>query len=75
MAEPGFDVLSALERHRDELNRRIRRLERQVQTVSHTMLYLKGKMEMSGKQLFEAISDEQQAEYEKEAMQLYDRRS
>lgn len=72
MAEPSFDVLSALESHRAELNRRIRRLERLVQTVDHTMLYVKGNIKMSAKQLFEAISDAQQAEYEQEAMQMYD---
>ncbi len=72
MAESDFDVQSALQSHKQQLHRRIRQLERLVQTVDHTMLYLKGKMEMSGKQLFEAFSEEQQAEFEKEAMQMYD---
>lgn len=72
LEEPAFDVQAALESHRQLLLRKIGQIERQVQTVDHTLLYLKGKMEMSPKQLFEAISDEQQAEYEQEAMQLYD---
>jgi len=72
MDESNYDVHSALQSHKEQLHRRIRHLERMIQTVDHTMLYLKGKMEMSGKQLFEAFSDEQQAEYEKEAMQMYD---
>jgi hypothetical protein len=33
---------------------------------------VKGQKEMSQKQLFDAFSEEQQAEYEKEAMQKYD---
>jgi MerR family transcriptional regulator, thiopeptide resistance regulator len=33
---------------------------------------LKGKHSMSEKQFFEGFSEEQQAEYEKEAMQMYD---
>ncbi len=67
-----FDVLSALEGHKEELLKRITQLERIIRTVDHTILHLKGKMEMSKKQFFEGFSDEQQAEYEKEAMQMYD---
>ncbi len=67
-----FDVLSALEQHRGELARRIQRLERLIGTVEDTILHLKGKKEMSKKQYFEGFSEEQQAEYEKEALQMYD---
>ena len=66
---PGFDVLSALESHKTHLRRRIAHLERLVTTVDDTLQHLKGKKEMSQKQLFEPFSEEQQAEYEKEAMQ------
>jgi len=72
LADSDFDVQGALQSHKEQLHRRIQQLERLVQTVDHTMLYLKGKMEMSGKQLFEAFSEQQQVEYEKEAMQMYD---
>lgn len=72
LAESDFDVQGALQSHKQQLHRRIRQLERLIQTVDHTLLYLKGKMEMSGKQMFEAFNEEQQAEYEKEAMQMYD---
>ena len=72
MGSPDFDVLSALESHREELRKRIARMERLVTTVDDTILHLKGKKEMSQRQMFEAFSDEQQAEYEKEAMQMYD---
>jgi len=67
-----FDVLSALVSHKEELRKRIARLERLVNTVDLTLNHLEGKKEMSKKQLFEAFSEEQQAEYEKEAMQMYD---
>jgi len=67
-----FDVLSALERHKEELRKRIVQLERLVATVDLTINHLKGKKDMNKKQLFEGFSDEQQAEYEKEAMQTYD---
>ncbi len=67
-----FDALTALESHKDQLYKRIGQLERLINTVENTILHLKGKMEMSNKQLFEPFSEEQQAEYEKEAMQKYD---
>jgi len=67
-----FEILSALETHKAELGKRIARLEGLIETVDNTISYLKGQKEMSKKQLFEAFSDEQQAEYEKEVMQKYD---
>ncbi len=72
MGRRDFDLLPALESHKTELAKRIERLERLVQTVDHTISHLKGKTNMSKRQLFEAFSDEQQAEYEKEAAEKYD---
>jgi MerR family transcriptional regulator, thiopeptide resistance regulator len=67
-----FDVLSTLESHKEELRKRIRQLEQLIATVDRTINHLKGNRDMSKTQLFEGFSDEQQAEYEKEAMQMYD---
>jgi DNA-binding transcriptional MerR regulator len=67
-----FEALSALESHSQELGKRIARLARLRDTVDSTILHLKGVRPMSQKQFFEGFSEEQQAEYEKEAMQLYD---
>lgn len=72
MRRRDFDVMKALEGHREALRQRIAHLQRLVDTVDHTILHLKGKKKMSQRQFFEAFSDEQQAEYEKEAMQMYD---
>lgn len=72
LCQPGFDTLSALESHKGELRQRINRLERLVATVDNTILHLQGTKPMSPKQLFTAFSDEQQAEYEQEALQMYD---
>ncbi len=72
MGRRDFDVLSALESHKAELHKRVSQMERLIVTVEDTILHLKGKKEMSQKQLFEAFSEEQQAEYEQEAMRLYD---
>ncbi len=72
MASNEFDAKAALKEHKSELVKRIERLERLIKTVDQTLLHMEGKLEMSQKQLFEAFNDEQQAEMEKEAMQLYD---
>jgi MerR family transcriptional regulator, thiopeptide resistance regulator len=72
LAHRDFDVQDALEKHKQELGKRIMRLERLIRTVDSTLDYLKGKKAMSEKGLFEVFSEEQQAEYEKEAMQMYD---
>jgi DNA-binding transcriptional MerR regulator len=72
MGRHEFDVLSVLEVHKGELGKRIDRLERLIATVDNTIDHLKGKKAMSDKQLFEVFNEEQQAEYEKEAMQMYD---
>jgi DNA-binding transcriptional MerR regulator len=72
MGHPDFDLADALERHKAQLYKRIDHLERLVRTVEDTLEHLKGERTMSQKQLFEAFSDEQQAEYEKEAMEMYD---
>jgi DNA-binding transcriptional MerR regulator len=72
LENPDFDVLRALESHKQELRKRIARMERLAATVDDTILHLKEKKPMSQKQLFAGFSEEQQAAYEKEAMQMYD---
>lgn len=67
-----FDVLIALRDHKDGLLKRAARIEQLIATVDDTILHLQGKKEMSDKQLFEPFNEEQQAEYEKEAMRMYD---
>jgi DNA-binding transcriptional MerR regulator len=72
IGSPDFDLLQALEKHKIELGKRILHLDRLMSTVEQTISHIKGIKPMSQKQLFEAFSDEQQAEYEKEALQKYD---
>ncbi len=72
LGQPDFNVVNALELHLGELHRRITQLEQLAKTVDDTIAYMKGKKTMNQKQFFEGFSDEQQAEYEKEAMQMYD---
>lgn len=72
MGRRDFDVLSALEGHKAELARRIARMQVLIATVDQTIDHLKGKQPMSQKQFFEGFNEAQQAEYEKEAQQMYD---
>ena len=72
MGRRDFDILAALETHRLELQKKIGQLETIKQTVDETIQHMKGKSQMTIDDLFSGFSEEQQAEYEKEAMQTYD---
>jgi DNA-binding transcriptional MerR regulator len=72
MGQRGYNARKALEGHRTALQGRIERLNRLVRTVDDTILHLKGEKIMSKKQMFEPFTEEQQAEYAKEAEKRYD---
>ena len=72
LTRPGFEAQAALEGHRLELRQRIARLEGLLGTVEDTLNHLKGKKEMSPKQLFAGFSEEQQVKYAAEAEKMYD---
>ena len=72
MGRADFDTQTALKEHRKQLLQRIGQLNALIQTVDQTLEFLKGERKMSTSQLFHGLSEEQQAEYEKEAMQKYD---
>jgi DNA-binding transcriptional MerR regulator len=72
LGQVDFDLSRALEAHREQLTRRIERLERLIRTVDDTLVHMKGLKEMTPEQLFEPFNEEQQAAYQQEAMQTYD---
>jgi DNA-binding transcriptional MerR regulator len=72
MAEGSFDVLGALQSHKEALNKQVTRLNRLMQTVDNTINHMKGKTKMSAKGLFEGFSEEEQEKYAQEAEQMYD---
>ncbi len=72
MGRRDFDVLAALQGHRQALNRQVNRLNRLIQTVDNTILHLKGKSAMSAKELFQGFTEEEEQRYTEEAMQMYD---
>ncbi len=69
---PDFDLVTALRAHREVLRDRITRTENLINTVDETIRHLEGEIPMSGKQLFEAFSEETQRQYEREARLQYD---
>ena len=71
LGRPGFDVLGALEAHRGALRQRMGRLQQLVLTVERTIAHLKGEEEMADNDLFVGFSDEQQAEYEAQASEMW----
>lgn len=72
MGRHDFDVLSALQSHKDALQKQISRLNRLVATVDNTIHHIKGEKVMSQKGLFEGFSEEEQEKYALEAEQIYD---
>ena len=71
LAQPNFDVVQALQVHRQALLERVERLNRLIQTIDKTTLHLKGQKTMKKKEYFEGFSEEKQKEYEKEIRQKY----
>lgn len=70
MSQPGFDVLSALQSHKEALSGRLRELQGLISTVDKTILHLKGKQTMKPVQLFDGLR-ERQHQYRQEAEEAY----
>jgi len=70
--QPKFDLVEALEEHREALKSKAKRLDTLLETIDNTIRNLKGQKDMTQPQYFKGFSDEQQAEYEKEAAQKWD---
>lgn len=69
---PDFDLLAALQRHREALIQRVGRLNHLIATVDKTIMHLKGERAMSTEELFEGFDDETQALYGKKVSEMYD---
>ena len=72
MGRRDFDVLGALQSHKDALQKQSARLNRLLATVDNTIQHIKGEKIMGQKGLFEGFSEEEQEKYALEAEQLYD---
>lgn len=72
MGRRDFDVLAALQGHREALDRQVGRLNRLIRTVDRTILHLKGEADMSVNDLFRGFTEEEQEKYQQEVMGKYD---
>ena len=70
MNEQDFDLVSALQSHRETLMERIGRLQSLVSTVDTTIMHLVGEVNMSKNDIFTGF-DEKQAQYEQQAIVRY----
>jgi DNA-binding transcriptional MerR regulator len=67
-----FDLVAALQTHRQTLAAKIERLYGLIQTVDSTIMHLTGEVQVNLKTLFEGFSEEKQRQYEQEVREKYD---
>jgi DNA-binding transcriptional MerR regulator len=67
---PSFDLVTALQSHRDELAQRIERLQHLMNTVDSTIMHLVGEVNVSDDQFFAGF-EEKQKQYEQQAAELW----
>ncbi len=72
MGRPDFDLLAALQNHREALQKKAARLDQLLVTVDNTIRHIKGEELMSRKGLFKGFSEEEQDKLAQEAEQMYD---
>ena len=72
MGRRDFDLLGALQSHREALQKKAARLNQLLVTVDNTIQHIKGEKLMSQKGLFKGFSEEEQEKYAQEAEQKYD---
>jgi DNA-binding transcriptional MerR regulator len=70
--QPDFNMLDALQEHKRELQQRATRLNRLIETVDNTILHVKGDLNMSDQEIFQAFSEEQQEAYAQQARVRWD---
>ena len=69
--QPNFNVAAALRDQRQQLGRRIARLERLIDTIDTTLESLEGSRNMSAKSLFAGFDPAQQEKWEEEVRETY----
>ncbi len=69
---PDFDIVHVLTVHRRALEARVMRLIHLINTIEKTIYHVEGAVTMGSDELFEGFSEEQQAEYAKEARERWD---
>ena len=71
--DPEFDQIQSLESHRQQLQGRMKRLARLLNTIDKTIQRLTGdEMTLTDEELYEGFTPEQIERYEREAREMYD---
>jgi MerR family transcriptional regulator, thiopeptide resistance regulator len=72
LAAPDFDLVAALQTHRQALEEKIGRMQRLITTVDRTIMHLVGEMRIQTmSNVFEGFDSEQQRQREEEAARRY----
>ncbi len=71
LAQPDFDRLAALRRHRQILSKKAARYRRLIRTLDQTLAALEGETEMMDEDLYKGFAPEKQAEYEAELIERF----
>ncbi len=71
LAQPDFDLLRALEGHRQALLGRVEQTKSLIDTVEKTMQHLRGEIKMGDKDFYTGFDEEQQQRYAEEAAQRW----
>ena len=71
VSRPDFNVLDALESHREMLQEKAARIDNLLATIDKTIGKIKGENEMQIKEYYEGFSDEQIEKYRQEARQRW----
>ena len=71
MSRPNFNVLEALEGHRDLVKKKSERLSELLRTIESTIKTLKGEKEMTIKEYYQGFSDEQIEQYRNEVRERW----
>lgn len=72
MGRRDFDVLGALQGHKQALQKKTARLSQLLVTVDNTIQHIQGEKLMSQKGLFKGFSEEEQEKLAQEAEKMYD---
>lgn len=72
MTRDDFDIMAALQSHREALSKQAARLQGLISTVDHTIRHLKGQQKMNSAKIFEGLNQSQEQAYAAEAERLYD---
>lgn len=69
--DPGFDLLSALNGHREKLIKRKSRIDGLLKTIDRTIEHLKNKTKMNYESLYDGIPKEKARAWRKEALERW----